>query len=155
MTRSNLTRYAYALLVGFVTLCLGWILTGGSRSDRSTSTSAGRGVRPGSVVPLQPESGLESPRTVENPVRVASLAPRSSAEMTPDNWSTMAPRQRIRELEHQFKDAFGDLEGGDESAKDRASDALTALRFELYGTVAGRRRQAELERRLDELGGDV
>lgn len=52
-------------------------------------------------------------------------------------------------LERDFDNALEELRAGDTTAANRAANALTALRTELYTTPEGRERHAELERQLD------
>jgi hypothetical protein len=64
-------------------------------------------------------------------------------------WSELSASARLEKLEAEFANAISDLESGDTKAALRATDALTALRFELYNTPSGRARHAELEARLE------
>jgi hypothetical protein len=87
------------------------------------------------------------------PIPLSRRATRASAESgeTTPGWAELSPHERLEQLEGSFETALGELEAGDPSAQNRAADALTALRFELYTTATGQARHAELEQKLDRL----
>jgi hypothetical protein len=82
------------------------------------------------------------------PQKLARRAAPVDGETT-QGWNELAQAERVRTLEGAFEDAMMALESGDEHAAAQASDALTALRYELYATPEGRAHHEILETRLE------
>lgn len=116
-------------------------------ADGSNNQTAGGSESPDSLSPKHKPAAISS--------RTVHAASRARDETTPQEWPTLSPEARITLLQSEYNLAIKELEQGDSSAKQRATDALTALRFELYETPEGRERHAALEARLEKLGGDV
>ncbi len=98
-------------------------------------------------------SGLRqssNPEEADASERFAVQAGPEAGETTP-TWAELEKPDRIAVLEAGFESAIEDIEAGDPTAAMRASDALTALRFELYDTPEGREHHAELELQLEAL----